>query len=67
MSDFVVGILSVVLSLLYPKSVVHFISQRRLYYLIIPGFSLKASLLRSWQCPAFQTSQSTESCNLLKS
>jgi hypothetical protein len=29
-------------------------------YIIVPGFSLKASLLHSWQCPAFsKTSQST--------
>jgi len=34
-----------------------FISQRRLY--LCPGFSLKASLLVSWQCPAIRTSQST--------
>lgn len=34
------------------SQVFSFISLRRLYYIIVPGFSLKASLLHSWQCPA---------------
>jgi len=35
--------------------------------IIVPGFSLKASLLHSWQCPAISNSAVHESCNVLKS
>jgi len=55
--------LSVSVCFIRPKSL-SFISLRRLYYIIVPGFSLKASLLHSWQCPAiFQNFIVHELCN----